>query len=264
MHSMDEEEEEEEELHAMADDVDGDDDAMYFFSQHNGAGGLNPDWLLLDSQSLTDMFCNAEHILNIRRAAKATNIRCNAGVRKVIQEADFDGFDDRIVVKYDPQGICNVVSFKTMKKLYPITYKSHPSDGGKAAFEVHTPRGVVEFKPCKKGLHYLDMSVQRNKEIMFAQTEVPTVRKNFEGFTKREIYRAIQARKLQGMIGSPGKAEYEGMVREKLIDDCPVDTVDLKNAQTIFGPDLAGLRGKTVRRQPERVKVKIVAIPRDF
>ena len=268
IHSMDGEEEED--LHAMADqeaadDVDGDDEAVYFFNQYSGVGGLNPDWLLLDSQSSTDMFCNAEHINNIRRAAKVTNIRCNAGVKRVTQEADFDGFDDRIVVKYDPQGICNVVSFKTMKKLYPITYKSHPDDGGTAAFEVHTPRGVVEFKPCQKGLHYLDMSVQRNKEIMFAQSVVPTIRKNFEGFTKREIHRAIQARKLQSMIGSPGKADYEGMVREKLIDDCPVDTDDLKNAQKIFGPaDLAGLRGKTVRRRPERVEVKIVAFPRDF
>jgi hypothetical protein len=34
------------------------------------------------------------------------------------------------------------------------------------------------------------------------------------------------------------------MVREKLIDDNPIDTVDLKYAQTIFGHNLAGLRGR--------------------
>ncbi|KAL7480380.1 hypothetical protein ACHAW6_006074, partial [Cyclotella cf. meneghiniana] len=93
---------------------------------------------------------------------------------------------------------------------------------------------------------------------------VPTVRGNFEGFSKREVLQAIKARRLQSMVGGPGLADYAGMVREKMIEDCPVDHVDLKNAHTIFGPDLASIRGRTVRRKPERVEVRVVAVPRDF
>ncbi|KAL7482217.1 hypothetical protein ACHAW6_013677 [Cyclotella cf. meneghiniana] len=66
------------------------------------------------------------------------------------------------------------------------------------------------------------------------------------------------------MLGSPAKANFEGMVRGKLIDDCPIDVVDLQNTHTIFGPDLMGIRGRTVRRRPEQVATDIVAIPQDF
>jgi hypothetical protein len=66
------------------------------------------------------------------------------------------------------------------------------------------------------------------------------------------------------MIGGPPIEAFEGMVREKLIDKCPVALSDLKNAQNIFGPDLGGLRGRAVRPKPEQVEPDLVEIPRDF
>jgi hypothetical protein len=90
------------------------------------------------------------------------------------------------------------------------------------------------------------------------------VRNNFEGYPKREIIVAIKAQKLQSMIRGPGLADYECMVREEMITYCVIDHVDLKNAHIIFGPDLAGIRGQTVQRKLERVKVRVVTIPWDF
>jgi hypothetical protein len=116
---------------------------------------------------------------------------------------------------------------------------------------------VVEFKECRKGLHYLDLSTEEN---MFVQT----VAKNFEGYTRREAMQSIKARRLQGMLGGPAKADYKGMIRGKLIEDCPISLDDLKNAHKIIGPDLAGLWGRSVRRKPEQVETKIVAIPQDL
>ena len=265
--------EEEEQVHTM-DQTEGqagendedshDGEAFYFFWQCGRKGGLNRDWLLLDSQSSTDMFCNSRHVSNIRSAKSATYIRCNAGVKKITLEADFHGFSAPITVKFDPDGICNIVSFKTMKQMYPITYNSHPQDGGKACFEVHTKRGVMSFKPCAKGLHYLDLSKIGQAEHALAQTEIVTIRNNYEGYTKREVHQAIQARKLQAMMGSPSQADYEGMVRDKIIDHCPVTVTDIKNAHNIFGAELAGIRGKTVRKRPERVEPEIIAVPRNI
>ena len=54
------------------------------------------------------------------------------------------------------------------------------------------------------------------------------------------------------------------MVREKLITNCPITVHDIKNANRIFGPDLANLRGKTTRTKPERVRVEYVNVPRDL
>jgi hypothetical protein len=41
--------------------------------------GLNKDWLLLDSRSSTDMFCNLDYLSHIEDAERPTIIHCNAG-----------------------------------------------------------------------------------------------------------------------------------------------------------------------------------------
>ena len=79
-----------------------------------------------------------------------------------------------------------------MKKTLPISYSSSPEDDSNAAFLVHTPRGVVEFKPCHKVLHELDMKEGRNAKILCVQV-VPTIQRNFEGYSRREIKQAIKA-----------------------------------------------------------------------
>ncbi len=56
---------------------------------------------------------------------------------------------------------------------------------------------------------------------------VNTVRANFEGYTKHNIEKAQEARRLQGMIGNPTEREFVGMVREKLIANCPVTVQDI-------------------------------------
>jgi len=93
---------------------------------------------------------------------------------------------------------------------------------------------------------------------------VNTVRDNFEGFTKHKIEKAAEVRRLQGMICHPIEREFTGMVREKLITNCPVTVHDINNTNLMYGPDLANLRGKQTRTKPEHVRVEIVQINRDF
>ena len=66
------------------------------------------------------------------------------------------------------------------------------------------------------------------------------------------------------MVGNPTDKEFKGMVCEKLITNCPVTVQDVENASHIFGPDLANLRGKTIRTKPEHVRIEYVQIPWDF
>jgi hypothetical protein len=60
------------------------------------------------------------------------------------------------------------------------------------------------------------------------------------------------------MIGNPTDKEFKGMVREKLITNSPVTVQDVENANRIFGPDLANLRGETIRTKPEHVRIEYV------
>ncbi len=65
------------------------------------------------------------------------------------------------------------------------------------------------------------------------------------------------------MIANPPEREFDGMVREQLLTYCPVTVHEVDNANQIFGPDLANLRGKATRTKPERVQVEYVQIPWD-
>lgn len=73
-----------------APDVD-DEDAAYFFGQHVGESGygLSRDWLLLDSQSSTDMFCNDKYQTDIQDAPQPIVVHCNAGATKCRKEGFF-------------------------------------------------------------------------------------------------------------------------------------------------------------------------------
>ncbi len=126
---------------------------------------------------------------------------------------------------------------------------------------MHTEEGIVEFKPSDQGLHYHGVSDKNsNIEMML----VNTVQGNFEGYTCHNIKRAKEARRIQGMIANPTEKEFAGMVHERFLTNCPITVRDVDNANRIFGPDLANLRGKMTRTKPERVRVKYVQIPQDF
>ncbi len=63
------------------------------------------------------------------------------------------------------------------------------------------------------------------------------------------------------LLGNPSKKDYQGMVSSNMITNCPVSASDVTNARAIFGPDLASIRGKTVRRMPTPVVTEYVAVP---
>ena len=67
---------------------------------------------------------------------------------------------------------------------------------------VHTDKGPVYFHKDEQGLPYIDLDAS----VYDTETTlVQTVCSNYEGFTKKDIKDAKEARKLQGMIGSPPK-----------------------------------------------------------
>jgi hypothetical protein len=95
-----------------------------------------------------------------------------------------------------------------------------------------------------------------------AAMHVQTVRGNYEGHTKREVMRANEARHAQAMMGNPSKKDFKDMVSNNMVPNCPIDFHNIANVNNIFGPDLASIRGKTVRHTPAPVVADYVAIPR--
>ncbi len=115
----------------------------------------------------------------------------------------------------------------------------------------------MEFKPTPKGLHALNLKdnpdaaflLVNDAEVQLSPTKphVATVRTNFEGFSRKQVEGATAARRLMGMVATPSPRDFQGMVRLNMLKDCPITNDDITNANTIFGTDLATIRGKTVR-----------------
>ncbi len=110
-----------------------------------------------------------------------------------------------MMAHHNPKSIANVLSLKSMASRHHVTYDSKDRGG---VFKVHTPSGVVEFKPSKHGLYYLDM--------------------------------AEHSKTFHHMLGTT-MGEHERMVHEKLIANFPITVHNIRNANQIYGPNLTNL-----------------------
>jgi hypothetical protein len=260
-------------VHANVEEKESDQDKdENIFAQHKAKGVVNKNYLLLDNQTTVNQIANPDLLTNIRKSQKPIVVHFNVGKTKT----DFKGKLGDMMVHHNPKSIANVLSLHSVKQKHQVTYDSWDRDG---VVVVHTPKGVVEFKPSEKGLHYIDVSkegdsvhhmlvsIETDDETTSSDEQfvmANTVRGNFEGYTKHDIKKVQEARRLQGMIGNPTEREFEGMVREKLIANCPVTVRNIQNAHQFFGLNLANLRGKTTRTKPEHVRADYVNIPRYF
>jgi hypothetical protein len=66
------------------------------------------------------------------------------------------------------------------------------------------------------------------------------------------------------MMGHPSEKTLKNMVSNDVIQDCDITPTDLANANAIYGPDRASLRGKSVRRQPSKVHPEFIKIPQSL
>ena len=72
------------------------------------------------------------------------------------------------------------------------------------------------------------------------------------------------ARKIQTRVGNPLDTEFKNMVHEKILANFPLKLEHTTNANNIFGTNVAGLRGKSVRTKPTWVEREYIPIPRAF
>ena len=210
-------------------------------------------WVLLDNQSTADVFCNSQLLINIRKAATSLDIHCNSGSTTTDMEGDLPGYG---TVWYHPSGIANILSLGRVRKRYRITFDSEVGN----RFLVTKPDGTTfEFKESPTGLYYMDAEAQVQKQ---AQVHVNTVADNKSSYSNTDYLRALAARKLQIKIGNPTAREFIKIASRNLLPNCPITRDDIQAAEDIFGPDVGGLKGKTVRRPPHRVETHLEAVPR--
>ncbi len=77
------------------------------------------------------------------------------------------------------------------------------------------------------------------RAVLFVQM----VCRNMEGYTLREVKDARATHEAQAMLSHPTDRDFLGMIRFGMILNCPVTPSAVQNANRIFGPNLAGVRG---------------------
>jgi hypothetical protein len=112
---------------------------------------IQKSWILLDSQSMVDLFSNKKLITTIRESKSVLTLYCNPGKVSMTQKGDLCGYG---TVWYYSEGIANILSLYNVQRKHIITFDSIDGTG----FTVHEEDGTTRvFKPSKKGLFFSDV-----------------------------------------------------------------------------------------------------------
>jgi len=111
--------------------------------------GIPKTWILLDSQSTVDVFCNARLLSKMRDAKRQLVLHCNAGTTIVTKKDNLKGYG---TVWFHPEGIANILSLSNVSKKYRVTYDRGDKD--EQGLVVHKEdRSKRVFRPSRKRLY---------------------------------------------------------------------------------------------------------------
>jgi uncharacterized protein YodC (DUF2158 family) len=220
--------------------------------------------ILLDSQSTMDLFCNRALVKRTFRSDKSTRLKSNGGTMVVTKKAKMAGYHTD--VWYDKHAITNILALSNVIKQYRVTY-----DSDEQMFVVHwesANKPNMEFLMHESGLHYYDprnTKTVRNEANLGCDKNfifVETVSGNKQqGFTQRQIKGAEAAQALYAMLSYPSWKDFKWVIRSNQIKDCPVTVQDVDIAHTIWGKNIAALKGKNTRSKPAPVARDFVKVP---
>ena len=209
--------------------------------------------ILLDTGSVPNIFSNPEMLTDIKKSKNPMTVGTNGGELLVNQEGTVPGYGQ---VYYNKNAIANVMSFADLEDRYHVEYT-------KGKFRITTDQGPIEFR--REGKLYVFAPQYpfklKKANMSMSQNLINSVEENERLFTTRQVERAKTARRLAHALGFPNTEDLRKAIKYNLIKDCPVTIEDIKVAETIYGKDIATLKGKTTRRTSKPVVNDYIEVP---
>ena len=230
--------------------------------------GLNPNWVLLDSQSNCDIFCNSELLTNLRHEpGEGLTIHTNGGSLKTNMVGDVENYGQ---VWYSSDSLANILSVANVRKKFRIQFITGPDDSA-PTIEVYRKDGsVMRFVEHDIGLYVHDVgkindSDVKSKSLVNPYSFITTVVDRKNEFTKRQIKNADTAKELYTKLQRPSRDQFLKLLNHNLIRDCPITSEDANRAEYIYGADVGSLKGKTTRTKPSAIPSKdLIPIPQSI
>jgi hypothetical protein len=208
--------------------------------------------VLIDSCSSVNLIADPALLYNIHTVERRMRVRCNAGVRSTNQKGWLGNFPE--AVWHDPRGVANILLLYSVHQYYRVQYDSARED----AISVTTPEGKeCRFYPILNGLYAYKPSPDDADGWAF----VTTVSEKKDVYTKRAYLAAVWAPRVQNIIMHPSKQDNLWIADRHLLPNSPVQTVDIKAAEDIFGCDIGSLKGKTVAQGSDHVPRRTDGVP---
>eukprot|EP00957_Ditylum_brightwellii_P117650 8974263-Ditylum_brightwellii.AAC.1 len=192
---------------------------------------IDPNWVLLDSQSTVNVFCNTDLLVNICHAKYSLHIYCTAGrsTTDMIKALLGSG-----AVWLYPDCIANILSLAKVAEMFPVTYDSTDSQG----FLVHKPdRTVRMLRKSENGFFYFAVNVQETVLVNIVEV-------NKNKYNPHDYSCTFLAQKIQAQISYPSLKTYLHIVDNNLLPNCPITQTDIMAAEDIWGPYVGCLQEK--------------------
>jgi hypothetical protein len=144
---------------------------------------------------------------------------------------------------YYPKGVANILSLALLAKTKRVVTDTAI---GNAFYVFNEDGSYIKFIPSINGMYCLDIGSNNNKPYVMA---IQTVKDEQSKFSNIDCTRAEAIHKLQEVLACPSEFDLTNAVEHNIIGNNPFTRRDVRIAKQIYGPDVAALKGKTVKQQ---------------
>ena len=226
------------------------------------------DLIVYDTATSSHSVNQKKYLKNIRKAIKPAEITTGGGIIVEDTIGDVEGLVD--AAYYSPQAPTTLISHAGLKDSgINVQY-----DNEEDLFTMELKDRTLLFRRTPNNLYAHDPNDSRftrsimNQSLQCMQIkplkQVETVESNSKFYTPRQLARAKEARRLLQVLGFPTIEALKEAIRLNIIRDNPVTIQDCEIATSIYGPDVASLKGKLTRRKPDPVNQTLIEMPEQF